>query len=241
MATKEEEEKAAAEKAAADAKAEAERDKGPSPEERKAAEERRAAESKAQAERLDAADKKAAQLEETIKSLKTKLEAGEKKGDDKKELEQRLAEAERRLVDNEKTVLELHEREKQANDRANSKTLETDLRAALGDKLVDAAAVAEAVDSLIARKKARVDSDGKVAIVDEKGNWGSLSAEAVLKHVHPALQKAKGVPGSGDRGPAGEVVTSDVWERGKVSQADFEKLQDEGKLPRGDGRHVRAQ
>lgn len=137
-------------------------------------------------------------------------------------------------------MIDLHQREKDAIERANSKTLETDVRAALSGKLIDADAYQAAIDLIILRKKARVDSDGKVAVIDEKGNWGSLSPEAILKHVPTALQSAKGVPGSGDRGPNGEAVTSSAWERGKQSQADFERLQDEGKIPRGDGRHVTA-
>ena len=164
-----------------------------------------------------------------------------KKGKNTEELEGRLADSERRLVDQEKTLLEMHEREKTAIERANSKTLETDLRATLDGKLVDSDAMQAALDLLILRKKARVDSDGKVAVVDEKGNWGSLSAEAVLKHIPAALQAARGASGSGQRGPTGEIVSGDAWQKGKQSQADFNRLVDEGKLPSGEGRRAKAQ
>lgn len=240
MATKEEDEAAAkvvAEKGAEDAA----KDKGPTPEERAAADQRRTEEATAAKAKIDEQEQRIAKLDEKIKELRDKQAADAKRGKDTQELEARIADQERRLVDQEKTMIDLHQREKDAIERANSKTLETDLRSALTGRLIDSDAITAAIDLLILRKKARVDSDGKVAIVDEKGNWGSLTPDAVLKHVPTALQAAKGVPGSGGHGPAGEAISTDLKSRVFGSQAEFNKAQDEGKISTGDGRRVKAQ
>lgn len=215
MADQTPEEKAAAEKAAAEAAEKAAADKATAD---------KAAQDAALKAKLDAADAKTADLEKRIKEMKESIAAGQKKGESVNALETRLAEAERRLVDAEKTMLQMHEREKAAIEQSNAKTIETDVRATLDGALVDGV-MGMVIKTLRADGLIRVDSDGKVAVNDGKGNWGSLSRESLLAHIPDALKASSGVPGGGGTRPAegGRTIRTDAMAEGEASQAGYKK------------------
>jgi hypothetical protein len=137
--------------------------------------------------KLAAADQKISSLEASIAELKERAADGKPSPALEREvttLKQQFAESENKRL--------------QAEERANRKTIDADVRAMLADHVID-------VDTAmkVLREDLRVDSDGKVAIrlEDGKEEWGSLSIDALLKRVPDSLKPARGVSGSGARAP----------------------------------------
>lgn len=202
----------------------------------KAEKERKDSEARLQAE-IDARDEKLSALGDRQEKILAELAALKKapapkggKGDHEAELERRLADVEEQLA-GERTKRESAEK------RAAKETLEGGLRKVLGTQ-VSAAALDDAVELLILRGDAKVDSDGKIAIRTAKGKetFGNLTPDAALALVPKALQNAKGVPGSGERGTEEEVTTKSALEAAigpKSTQEDFEKAKKDGTLKKG--------